>query len=133
MPTPNLVAILAAAAANFFIGALWYAPPVFGKTWIALIAKKPEELMRPWVGLAVSAATAIVSSAVLHFFLKFTEPHTIHSGIYAAVLAWAGFVATTHLLDFVFVNRPYKLYLINMGYQLVAFVAMGAILSAMGK
>lgn len=31
----NWLAVLVAALAYFAVGALWYAPPVFGKTWAA--------------------------------------------------------------------------------------------------
>jgi hypothetical protein len=42
---------------------------------------------------------------------------------------WLGFVTTVQLTTKLFENKPTKLYLINTGYQLVCYLAMGAILA----
>jgi hypothetical protein len=41
---------------------------------------------------------------------------------------WAAFVATVQLTDTLFGKRPFKLFLINTGYQLACYLVMGAIL-----
>ena len=38
-------------------------------------------------------------------------------------------MATVQLTDALFGKKPFKLYLINTGYQLACFLAMGAILA----
>jgi hypothetical protein len=42
---------------------------------------------------------------------------------------WLGFVTTVQLTGALFGKQPTKLYLINTGYQLVCYLAMGAILA----
>jgi hypothetical protein len=42
--------------------------------------------------------------------------------------AWLGFVMIVQLTDKLFGKRPMKLFLINTGYQLVCYLAMGTIL-----
>jgi hypothetical protein len=42
---------------------------------------------------------------------------------------WLGFVTTVQLTGTLFGKRPTKLYLIDTGYQLVCYLAMGAILA----
>jgi len=42
---------------------------------------------------------------------------------------WLGFVTTVQLTGKLFGNQSTKLYLINTGYQLVCYLAMGAILA----
>jgi hypothetical protein len=49
-------------------------------------------------------------------------------GIKVAIAVWAAFVLTVQLTDQMLGHRPFKLFLINTGYQLAAYVAMGAIL-----
>jgi hypothetical protein len=44
------------------------------------------------------------------------------------IAVWAGFVMTTQLTDKLFGRRPWKLFFINTGYQLVCYLVMGAIL-----
>ena len=46
---------------------------------------------------------------------------------------WLGFVTTVQLTAKLFSNQPTKLYLINTGYQLVCYLAMGAILAVWPK
>ncbi len=44
----NWLAVIVAALAYFAIGALWYAPPVFGKAWMAAGGMEmPEAGARP--------------------------------------------------------------------------------------
>ena len=43
---------------------------------------------------------------------------------------WLGFVTTVQLTNSLFSRQPAKLYAINTGYQLVCFLAMGAIMGA---
>lgn len=42
---------------------------------------------------------------------------------------WLGFVATVQLTGALFMKNSMKLFAINTGYQLVCYVAMGAILA----
>jgi hypothetical protein len=43
---------------------------------------------------------------------------------------WLGIVTTVQLTNALFSRQPFKLYLINTGYQAVCYLAMGAILGA---
>ena len=42
---------------------------------------------------------------------------------------WLGFVATTQLSTVIFEERNFGLYLLNVGYQLVACLVCGAVLA----
>ena len=44
MPKVNYVAILAAAAAAFGVGAVWYSPLLFGETWMTLRGMDPTAI-----------------------------------------------------------------------------------------
>ena len=44
MPKVNYVAILAAAAAAFVVGAVWYSPLLFGETWMTLRGMDPTAI-----------------------------------------------------------------------------------------
>jgi hypothetical protein len=46
----------------------------------------------------------------------------------AGLGVWAAFVMTVQLTDKLFTNKPWNLFLINTGYQLACYLAMGAIL-----
>ena len=46
------------------------------------------------------------------------------------LVVWLGFVTTVQFTNALFSRQRNKLYMINTGYQLVCYVAMGAILGA---
>ena len=49
-------------------------------------------------------------------------------GIKAGLAVWAGFVLPVQWTDQMFGRRPFKLLVINTGYQLACYLVMGAIL-----
>jgi len=55
---------------------------------------------------------------------------TAVDGLKIGLVVWLGFVTTVQLTNALFSHQRNKLYLINTGYQLVCYVAMGPILGA---
>jgi hypothetical protein len=49
-------------------------------------------------------------------------------GMKVGLAVWAGFVLPVQWTDQMFGRRPFRLFMINTGYQLVCYLAMGAIL-----
>jgi hypothetical protein len=54
----------------------------------------------------------------------------VHVGLLTGFHVWLGFVATVQLTGALFTKQSMKLFAINTGYQLVCYLAMGAILGA---
>jgi hypothetical protein len=50
-------------------------------------------------------------------------------GMKVGFAIWLGFVTTVQFTAFLFERKPFLLYVINTGYQLVCYLAMGAILA----
>lgn len=105
----NLVAVLAATAVMFVVGALWYMLP-FGKIWGKIhgfdkLSKKQQKEMQakmgPWYGmqLVVTLASAWVL-AVLIGLLPDKSPYVV------AALAWLGFVMPTTAANMIFGGSP---------------------------
>ena len=132
----NLLAVLVAAIATMILGFLWYSPLLFAKPWTTLMGydlndKSKMEEMRKGAGklYAISFLCSLLAAFVL---ARVTHVPTIHSALHGAKIGgavWLGFVTTVQLTDALFGKKPIKLYLINTGYQLVCFLAMGAILA----
>src|SRR5260221_8829644 len=78
-------------------------------------------------GLAFVASVA--SAVVLAKIISITSIHTIPYGLKIGVAVWLGFVTTVQLTGALFGKQPIKLYLNNTGYQLVCYLAMGALLA----
>ena len=130
MPISGL-AIIAAAVVNMIIGMAWYSKYLFGNVWLELIGKKQQDLMKN-ASRAYSTiyVASLVTSAMLAFFINLAQAGSVMDGMRIGFLAWLGFVATSTLAAYVFEGRPIKLYVLYNTYQLVAFLAMGAILGA---
>ena len=135
----RLWAVAAAAVATMVVGFLWYSPLLFARPWMVAMGYDPEDKARiaemqksagPMYGISLVAS--LVSAFVL---AKLLVGMTIDSPLYGMKVGfavWLGFVATVQLTDKLFGNRPMKLCLINTGYQLVCYLAMGAILGKWG-
>jgi hypothetical protein len=127
----NFLAVLAATFARMVLGAIWYAPPVFGRAWMALAGRTPAD-MRALMpkALAVDLVTSLVIGLVLSHAVRYAGAIGIDQGAEIGFCAWLGFIATTTAGIAVYENRPFRLWLITNGWQAVSLVVMGAILGA---
>jgi hypothetical protein len=131
----NYISILVAAAVSFFIGAVWYSPLLFAKTWIKAAGKTIEDL-KSGAGTPaylISFVAWLIACYVLAVFVDYgvdlnSSPQFLY-GILAGFLCWFGFVAAISLIHNLFAQRPAALWLIDAGYVLVAFLISGIILA----
>ena len=127
----NYWALIVAAVANMAIGMLWYGP-VFGKQWMALTGITKESMkdmpLKPWQAMIGGLVTSLIIAYVLVFFtVTWVEP-TLPAALMAGFWVWLGFVATTQISTFLWEGKPFKLFLLNTGYSLVAYLVMVSIL-----
>ncbi len=136
----NYVAVVAAALANMVLGMLWYGP-LFGKPWMKLMGWKEADFEKmkndpkmkgkmPMLYLAALAG-ALVMAYVLAHVITYVGAHDAASGAQAGFWMWLGFIATVMLGSVLWENKPVNLYLLNVGYYLVALVLMGAVIAIM--
>ena len=127
----NWLAVLAAAVATFIIGGLWYSPILFGKVWMRANGFTDEQAagFNKARAFGCSLVLALLMSANLAAFLADPET-TVVWGITAGLLAGFGWVAAGIAIIALFENRSWTYIFVNGGYQIVAFVTMGAILGA---
>ncbi len=127
----NYVAVVVSALVLMVIGAVWYAPPVFGTLWMRLIGKKPEDLQKGAMPRAYGMmfVSALVLSFALAHVLRWAGAATAVVGIKVALSLWIGFVLTTNAGSFIFEGRPAALYWLNAGYYGLGLVIMAVILT----
>lgn len=132
----NFLSVLAAAVASLILGFLWYSPILFAAPWMRLMGidcndKQKLAEMRKGAGklYGMSFVATVVAALVLAKIIQVTSVNTIFYGMKVGFAVWAGFVATVQLTGALFSKQPVKLFLINTGYQLVCYLAMGAILA----
>jgi hypothetical protein len=129
-------AVLVAALSSMVVGFVWYSPILFARPWMRLMGYDPDDKaklaeMRKGAGktYALAFVASIVSAVVLAKIIDITTVNTVLYGMKVGFAVWLGFVTTVQLTGTLFGKQPTKLYLINTGYQLVCYLAMGAILA----
>ena len=133
----NLLAVLVAGLSTMVVGFLWYSPILFAKPWMREMGYDPNDKakvqeMQKSAGPAYFASliASMVTAFILALFFHEMRVQSIDLGLLIAFHAWLGFVATVQLTGVLFMKQSMKLFAINTGYQLVCYLAMGAILSA---
>jgi hypothetical protein len=135
----NYLAVLVSAAAYFVIGAVWYMG-LFGKIWSQLmgfnkLSKKETEAMKKKMGMSMAInfiACLLTAYCMAYSVLSgsaFYHVTGVTAGLQSGFWIWLGFIGTSQINSVIWDGRPVKLYLINVGYYLVSYVAMGAILA----
>lgn len=130
----NYPAVIVAAIIHFIIGGLWYGL-IFGNKFIEISGWTPEQLEQVaaqshWSQYVIAFVCSLVLVYILAHFVQYTGAKGVAGGMQTAFWLWLGFVATTQLATVIFEQRKLGLYLLNLGYQLVACLVCGAILAA---
>ncbi len=128
----NVWAVIVAALASFVVGWLWYGP-LFGKLWMELNGFTPEMLREkkglpmPFIMIMNYVATVLAAFSIAMFIGAEADASF---GIFAGLMIAIFWIGTSRLNDVLYERQPFKLYLINLGYNLVIYVIMGAVLGA---
>ena len=132
-PTINYLAVVVAAIATFVLGFLWHGP-LFGKLWLqwsGFTQKQIDESKKKGMckTMVVAFLTTLVMAYVLAHFVDYLEATTVTAGMTTGFWLWLGFVGTVQLNSVLWEQKPFKLYALNTGYQLVSLLMMGTILA----
>jgi hypothetical protein len=122
-------AVLVATIAGFPLGALWYGP-LFGGAWMAATGITKERARQANMA-KINGATVLLNLLIavsLAMFIGSTA--TLQDGLFAGFMAGFTFVAAALGITYLFEFRPFKLWAINAGFQVLVFTVMGAILGA---
>lgn len=124
----NFAAVFVAALLCFAIGGLWYSPLLFAKAWMKEVGlSEPQARDAP---MGRTFGLAALASLVMAFNLAaFIGPKaSLGFGLFAGAAAGIGWVAMSLGVIYLFEQRSLKLWLINSGYQVLAYTLMGGLL-----
>jgi hypothetical protein len=124
----NIPAVLCAALLSFAIGGLWYSPLLFAKPWMRENGFSEERLRQAPMGrvFALSALAALVMAFNLAAFIG--AKASLGFGLFAGFATGLGWVAMSLGVIYLFEQRSLRLWLINSGYQVVAYTLMGGLI-----
>jgi hypothetical protein len=128
----NFLSVLVSAAAYWIVGALWYSPVLFGKSWMNHIGKTKEQLMEGFSKLSYlwSFIWSFVASYGIARILVWANGTTVRAGFLVGLLAAVSFVLAPMVINNLFDRRPRPLLLINVSYHGVALILVGIIIGA---
>ncbi len=127
----NLLTILVAALVAMVVGAIYYAPPIFGNYWMKLTGLKMTYMKKDtvWVMYLLTFAAAIVMTYVLSFLMGFLQTRSVGEAIKLAFWVWLGFVLTTSLTNALYSRKPLKLFFLENGHHLLVMIVVSVILA----
>ena len=128
MPEINLWAVLAAGASSMVLGALWYSPALFGKAWSAASGVTEEKAKSANMAQTMGGAfvLAVIGAAVFAMFLG-PKPELMFATA-AGLSAGLCWVAGSFGINYLFEQRPLRLFLINGGYHTLQYTLIGLVL-----
>jgi hypothetical protein len=126
--------VLAAAAAAFALGAVWYSPLLFGRAWRKLHAYTDEKIaaMRATAprAYAVTFLCYAVIGAAMFILLQRVGVVSVLTGIKLGALLGIGIAAPLGLTANLYSDTPLSAWGIDAGHQIALLTLMGAILAA---
>jgi hypothetical protein len=113
------------------VGALWYSPMLFGKTWSKLsgvdIMKIPVNEANKI--LTFVALSGLVQAIVLAIVLNTFDVTTATNGFVAGLVLWLGFVAATTVGTTLYSRKSWKFWWLNSSYFLIVMCVNSVILA----
>lgn len=131
----NWLAVIVAALAYFAVGAVWYAPPVFGNMWMGAggtTREQADEGPGPAV-YAVPLIGSLLSATALGMLAAVSGTDTLSEGIVLGFVVAIGFALSISLVTATFEStkpNPMLWGAVNAGYHIVGTVIAGAIIGA---
>lgn len=125
------LAIVVGTIGYQILGFLWYGT-LFSSLWMNEMGYSDAEDVdgeSPMVGYAITTIGALIAVIALALVIDWAGATTWQTGLTAGALVGVGFVATTAVQAVPFEGRPWSIYAINTGYNVVALAGLGVLLA----
>ena len=130
----NWLAVIVGAVIYFVLGAVWYAPPIFGRAWQRSIGWDPEAAP-PQMRIttyAIPAVAYLVMAAATGMLAAATGSDSLESGLILGLVLGIGFALARTAVDATFtpnLPQPATLFAITGLYHLVGVVIVAILVS----
>lgn len=130
----NWFAVLAAGFAMFMLGGVWYGA-VFSNLWKRLhghteeVEKQMQKLRPPPVFFGSMIAAYIVGAAAMAVLVVHLDLRDPGAGVSLGLVLWLFGTATIGLTDHLPRLRPFAAFVLDSGFQIIAFPVAGLILA----
>ena len=133
----NHLAIVAAAAASFLFGGVWYG--MLSQPWMRAIGKSDAEIKNTGRSMPLLFSITIIAQIVMAWVLAGLMGHlaggqvTIRTGLITAALVWLGFIATTLAVNHGYQGSRWSLTAIDGGHWLGVLLIQGIVIGLFGS
>ena len=127
----NFLAAAAAAIAYFVLGAIWHAPPVFGKAWQKATGVEMEGASSPSPAMfAINLVAYFLFAVVIAAIAKASGTDTLGEGLVLGVFIAVGFAIPMTAVIALYERKPDPLAytLINGIYNALGSIVMAVII-----
>ena len=133
----NIVGVIVAFGFSFVSGAIWFGPKTFFPVWWRLMGRKPDEAAgsgNPGLMFGLTylgqLAMAFASAVVINFVIAGTEsPNNLLIGLQVGLLLGVFVAAAASLSHRLFGGHGIKVWLIEVGNDIDAIVAISVIVA----
>ena len=127
----NIWAIIVCIIIYMAIGALWYAPKLFGNIWLKLVGKTKEDISKSDANksMMLSIIPAAITVFLLAHILGFANTTTAFDALIMGTIVSIGIIGMSTLNLVFFEGRSLKLTGINVAYPFVALNIAAIILT----
>jgi hypothetical protein len=133
MANANFLAILVAALSGFLIGGIWYGP-LFGKVWQREAGVSQEAMgeTSPYKLFGLTFLFSVLSAVFLGHLLASTGVSKPHVIMMISVGVAIGFIIPAFGTNYLFGRKSGTLFMIDAGYWVVYYAAMGGVFLLLG-
>jgi hypothetical protein len=130
-PHISIVAVIAAAIAQFALGFLWYSPMTPpGRLWMSEMRVDPSTLTRPGIEMAVFPISSLLAAWAVAMVIGWSHADGIGNAVLAAWVVGVAVVAQA--LGSAVANRQtVTLAALHVGYLVVGYTIMGVLIDAL--
>jgi hypothetical protein len=128
----NWLAVIVATVVYLALGAVWYAPPLFGNAWMKAAGIVMPEGQRPGPAIyftpLVAYFVAVIATAML---AEATGSQSFAEGMVLGLVVGVGYAVVGTAVEATFGNRPQNgvWFLITASYNLIGLVISAVIVS----
>jgi len=122
----NWIGVLVSVVLLEVLGYLYYGP-VFGEAWMAARGGVAPDMTNAAMTYSLGAANTLIVVIGLDWLLRRLGATSLSATVTGTLMAWLFFNFTTMAIDYLYVELNAQLVLINMGYQLLAYLVAGLV------
>jgi hypothetical protein len=127
MPPVDWIGVLIATVASFVLGGLWYSPVLFAKPWQQDTGLSDEQLNAASKAKIFGGSFVLIAIGAIVFSMFIGPDPSLGFAVGAGAATGIAWVAFSFGVNYLFELKPFRLFLINGGYNAVQVTLFGVV------